>query len=160
MSLLKRYLMGAPAPLSMIVVLLVFGVGCVGFGNADRLLHAAMTRGGTLQGIVLDVRSYAPAGASQLAYVPRVAFRDGEGQVHIREAISAPLPFVLEADQPVRVLWDEARDQIAVDLVIQRGTLTGWLMSGLTGLGLLAWFGAVWLLGRRVWLAPPLRPTN
>ena len=155
MSSLKRYLFGAPAPLSMIAVLLVFGVSCVGFGSADRLLHAALARGGTLEGIVLDVRSYTPAGASQLAYVPRVAFRDSGGQVRIREAFVSPLPFDIAADQPVHVLWDQGRDEIAVDLVIRRGTLTDWLMSGLTGLGLLAWSGAIWLLSRRIWLGLP-----
>ena len=142
------YIWGPPPPLSLIAVVLCFGVSLVGFGNADRIVSSLSRAGGALPGIVIETRETRAAEATQPTYITKVAFRDDAGQVQIREA--QPVPFRPNPDQPVRVLWQDGDAQVQVDLPIMRGPVTSVVLTLFNAAGLMLWGLACWLLIRRM----------
>ena len=142
------YLWGPIPPLSLIAVLLCFGVSLVGFGNADRIVSTLSRAGGALPGLVIETREVRAAEAAQPAYIAKVAFRDAAGRVHIREA--RPVPFRPTPDQAVRVLWRADGAGVQVDLPIIRGPVTKVVLALFNLAGLLIWGVACWLLIRRM----------
>lgn len=149
-SRVTPYFLGPCPPLSLIAVLLCFGVSLVGFGNADRVVSVLSRAGGTLPGIVIETREVRIAEAALPAYVARVAFRDGAGTIHIREA--AAVPFRPASDQPVRVLWRDGQARVQVDLPIARRPATELVLLLFNAAGLLIWGAACWLMVRRMYL--------
>ena len=145
-----RALFFAPPTWGVIAVMLALGVTLVAFGNLDRVFWKMTSQGGTLPGLVLDVRSYRAPELPYATYLPRVAFRDHEGTIRIMETRRSSVHYDLPAEQAVLVAWEPPQDTIAIDLPFQRQTATSVIMSLLTALGVTAWLGGIWLLLRRV----------
>ncbi len=146
---LKAAFEGRPS-WSIISMVLLFGVGLVGFGNGDRLLWNLTSNGANLSGIVVDVRSYRRAEDTFVTFVPKVAFRNEDGAIYVREVSEGSRRFDLEVDQPVYVLWDKEKGTVAIDVPFKRQFMTSMILNLLTALGITAWVCGICLIGRRL----------
>lgn len=133
----------------VIALLLAMGVVFVGFGNADRVFWRMTAHGGTVPGLVVDVRSYRPPESAHALHVPTVAFRDDAGKIRVMEPARGARRLAFEVDQMVLVEWRAATQTIAVDLPFRRTLVTSIVMSLFTAIGVVAWGGGIWLIFRR-----------
>ena len=133
-----------------ITVFLLVGIVFVGFGNADRVFWKLTSHGAQLPGLVVDVRSYRLPEQTHLTFVPKVAFRDPSGQVRILETRTGSAYYDFEIDQPVRVLWRDNSETIAIDLPFQRRIATSVVLTLFSAIGLVAWCWGIWLIMRRI----------
>ena len=145
-----RLLFLAPPTWGAIALMLAMGVSLVAFGNLDRVFWKITAQGGTLPGLVLDVRSYRSPEMPHETYVPRVAFRDTDGNIRIMETQRGSVHYNLPAEQPVLVAWQPPQETVSIDVPFRRQAATSLIMSLFTALGLTIWLGGIWLLLRRV----------
>lgn len=139
-------------PWGVIGVLLAIGIVFTGFGNADRLFWRLTSHGAELPGIVVDNRAYRGPDQTYATYVPKVAFRDPAGQVRVMEVRRGSAHYDFEKDTPVRVLWRENSQTIAIDIPFERKLGTSIVLWLFTAIGMTCWLGAIWLLIRRIYL--------
>ncbi len=140
-------------PWGVIAILLAIGVVFVGFGNADRLFWNWTSHGAKLPGLVVDVRSYRLPDNTYPTYVPKIAFRDPDGKIRVMETKRGSVHYDFEREQPVRVLWRENSETIAIDLPFQRKLGTSIVMWVFTAVGAASWLGGIWLIMRRIHLS-------